>query len=283
MNKKLVTITAVIALTAGYAVAEETDMSDPTEAATAVGFGYGNEGLNLKLSYMNSEPGAAQKSGFLLEINDVLNSEGGADKFKEMAYDATSNTVYPDMSDEVNNLNFRFRYGSVNTDNGLGAMVDIVLKDSPWYGHFAVAQAGALMTIPVTENGFIWPMVLVGGTLVENNMSQLNAYDSDTVAALNLNGDGIDLANTILSFKTYARWKFTEQLWVLGAYTYTDEFGGKSWDDDILDGGMQMPPEQIEVALGYQFTPKNNIRLDYAHFPSDDDLNKVWLNFNHVF
>ena len=304
---------------------EDPDMSDPTAAYTAVGVGYGNEGAQLKLMYMSSPAGADRKTGYLLEINDIFDAEGGAPKF---------NGYYPDApADEVDNRNFRFRYGSLSTKTGIGQMVDVVNKDHAFFGRFTVAQVGALATIPVGDNLLIWPVVLAGGVIVEDNTADVasaaaagaaqaageaagqeaaaaalaaGATPEEAAAAAaaagaaagaaameqaqgqydqltNLRSSGMSWASTVWSMKVYSRYKFTDSLWALGAYTTTEEMGGKSYSDDVAEGGLQLPKEQLELTLGYQITSTQNLRLNYHHYSSRSDLDRVWLEYNYAF
>lgn len=293
MKKQIFALTAVAALTSGFAMAaeeEQADMSDPTAAYTAVGIGYGNEGMNMKLMYMNSDPASPIKTGFLLEVNDPFDKEGGDPKFSGMTlvpHPATGQMIpAPTFNDKQSNRNYRFRYGSINTENGLGHMLDMVLADHPFYGQIAVPQIGALATLPLfNDKLYLWPVFLVGGVIAEDNMKMLAGGLGNPAAAsaLNISSSGMDWASTIYSFKTYARYKFTDSLWLLGAYTYTEDMSGKSWDADILEGGLQMSSEQLEMTLGYQITPSQNLRFNYHHFSGNGSKDKLWIDYNYSF
>ncbi|GAL35714.1 hypothetical protein JCM19240_561 [Vibrio maritimus] len=125
MKSYLIPMTSIALVCSGAALANEEaeqqiDMSSPTEAYTALGVGYGNEGMNLKAMYMLSEPDSDRKSGFILEFNDVFDEKGGDPKFSGTK--VMGGMVVPQMDDKTTNRNYRFRYGSVNTTNGLGHM-----------------------------------------------------------------------------------------------------------------------------------------------------------------
>lgn len=300
MKKQIFALTAVAALTSGFAMAaeeEQADMSDPTAAYTAVGIGYGNEGMNMKLMYMNSDPASPIKTGFLLEVNDPFDKEGGDPKFSGgvhpvMGPNGTPVGVAPNMNDKQSNRNYRFRYGSINTENGLGHMLDMVLADHPFYGQIAVPQIGALATLPLfNDKLYLWPVFLVGGVIAEDNtkllaesVKQAQPSQAGTIdALLATRSSGMDWASTIYSFKTYARYKFTDSLWLLGAYTYTEDMSGKSWDASIQEGGLQMSSEQLEMTLGYQITPSQNLRFNYHHFSGNGSKDKLWIDYNYSF
>jgi hypothetical protein len=275
MKKHLLALTITSLVCSGYAVAdekEEIDMSSPTEAYTALGIGYGNEGINLKAMYMTSEPGDARKTGFIIEANDITDQEGGSPQFSGIG--ATG----PQFNSQTTNTNYRFRYGSLNTNNGLGNMVDAVIKDHPFYGKTAVVQAGALATIPVGENAYIWPVALLGGVVVEDNMDKLTPPGTTTFSS-----SGVDWASTIYSAKIYARYKFNDKFWLLGAWTYTDDLQGKSWSDKVSEGGLELSPQQIEVTVGYQITTTQNLRFNFHSFSESGSSDKFWVEYNYAF
>lgn len=274
MKKQLLAlvITSSIISVNSYANDKEIDMSSPTEAYTALGIGYGNEGLNLKAMYMLSEAGASRKSGFIFEANDVTDKEGGNPKFSGMGSSG------PEFNKEISNTNYRFRYGSLNTLNGLGHMVDAVIKDHPFFGTTSVVQAGAVATIPIGKNAYIWPVILFGGVLMEDNMADLTSNPGE-----NLSSGGVHLASTIYSAKFYGRYKFNDSFWLLGSWTYTDELNGKSWNKDILDGGLQLSPQQIELTLGYQITNKQNLRFNFLSYSDSGGSDRFWVEYNYAF
>lgn len=279
MNKYLLALTFTAAVSSNYALAkEEIDMSSPTEAYTALGIGYGNKGMNLKAMYMLSETGSERKSGFIFEANDIFDEKGGDPQFSGIKDGRMT------MDYETTNTNYRLRYGSLNTKNGLGYMVDAVVKDHAFFGQTSVIQAGALATIPVGENAYIWPVLLVGGVIVEDNFSDTIGGGAGIPESLtNLSSSGIDIASIIYSTKVYARYKFNDSWWLLGAWSYTDELSGKSWDDSIAKGGLQISPQQIELTLGYQFTNTQNIRFNYHSYSRDGSCDKLWVEYNYAF
>ncbi|MGX9459731.1 hypothetical protein ACWXWU_00630 [Shewanella sp. A14] len=281
MNKYLLALTITATLTSNYALSaeeEEIDMSSPTEAYTALGVGYGNKGINLKAMYMLSEAGSDRKTGLILEANDITDQEGGDPQFSGIQSGAVT------MNNETTNTNYRLRYGSLNTKNGLGYMIDAVVKDHPFFGQTSIIQAGALATIPVGDNGYIWPVILVGGVIVENNFSDTTAAAVGIPQAVtNMSSSGIDIASIVYSTKVYARYKFNDTWWLLGAWSYTDEISGKSWDESIANGGLQISPQQIELTLGYQITNTQNLRLNYHSYSESGSSDKLWVEYNYAF
>ncbi|MFT5593266.1 MAG: hypothetical protein ACI8SR_001638 [Oceanicoccus sp.] len=281
MIKHLLIIMVCSAFTANYVIADEDiDMSSPTEAYTALGTGIGNKGMNLKAMYMLSDPGATRKTGFILEMNDMTDEEGGDPKFAGSA---------SGMSDEVTNTNYRFRYGSLNTDNGLGWTLDAVFKDHPFFGQMSVIQAGPLATLPVNKNTFLWPVLLIGGVITEDNSHKLAEAkaQADTTGAtqqsLNTSSNGVDIASLITSFKMYGRYKFSDDWWFLGAYTYTQSILGKSWSDDVADSGLGIRDDQIELTLGYQVTQTQNLRFNFHRLSENESDDKIWVEYLYAF
>ncbi|MEE2023554.1 MULTISPECIES: hypothetical protein [Alkalimonas] len=275
--KQMLCLTMATLSSTAYVSANETatiDMSSPTEAYTAFGLGYGNDGFSLKTMFMTSKPGDERNSGFIFEVNDITDKDGGKPKFSGISSDGLS----PQFKDETTNTNFRFRYGSVNTTNGIGKMIDAIVKDHPFYGTTVVVQAGALATIPVSDNAYIWPVILLGGVVMEDNTGQLVGEH-----AVATRSSGMDWASTIFSAKIYARYKFNDAWWLLGAWTYTDELMGKDWSDSIRDGGLELSPQQIEITLGYQITSKQNLRLSFHSYSKSGGSDRVWLEYNYAF
>ncbi len=118
---------------------------------------------------------------------------------------------------------------------------------------------------------------------MEDNTSKLASYDPGLVAANNLSSSGIDWASTIYSVKVYGRYKFNDTWWILGAWTYTDAFGGKSWDAPVSEGGLELSPQQIELTLGYQITNRQNLRLNFHSYSESGSSDKFWLEYNYAF
>ncbi|WOT04009.1 hypothetical protein [Shewanella youngdeokensis] len=279
MNKYLLALAITTALSSNYALAaEEIDMSSPTEAYTALGAGYGNKGVSLKAMYTLSSADSNRKSGLIFEANDIFDQEGGDPQFSGIKSGVMT------MDGETTNTNYRFRYGSLDTTNGLGHMVDAVVKDHPFFGQMAIVQAGALATIPVGENGYIWPVILVGGVIMEDNFSDTTGAAAGLPESVtNLSSSGVDIASTVFTTKIYARYKFNETWWLLGSWSYTDEINGKSWNESIAEGGLQISPQQIELTLGYQLTPTQNIRFNYHSYSDKGSSDKLWVEYNYAF
>lgn len=157
-------------------------------------------------------------------------------------------------------------------------MVDAVVKEHPFYGTTTVIQAGALATIPIGDNAYIWPVVMLGGVILEDNMSKLVGED-----AVSISSSGMDWASTIFSTKIYSRYKFNDSWWVLGSWTYTDDLMGKSWNDGVRDGGLELSPQQFEITLGYQITSKQNLRANFLSYSESGSSDRFWVEYNYAF
>jgi hypothetical protein len=253
-------------------IAEEAanlDMSDPTDVYTYLGSSYGTEGMNIKGQVMlsSNEAGHGQKSGIIFEVRNAFDEGDKDPQFTGVG--ATGAT----FNDKANNRSFRLRYGTINTVTGIGWSIDSVLADHPFFGTVAVVQAGPVMTIPVTDNFYIWPILYAGVVLTGDNSQDLNPQ----VPASSSGGE--DIASTVVTGTVYARYTITDKWWILANTAYTGEVSGKSWADDVSAGGLQLESSITEISLGYQINKKQNIRT----YASTADDNSYWLEYNHAF
>ena len=107
---------------------------------------------------------------------------------------------------------------------------------------------------------------------------------NDNIQALNPEApaelsSGVDIASTFLTMTVYVRYTIFEYWWILANTSYTSDIGGKSWDDDIRAGELQLESSTIEISLGYQKNQKQKVRL-YISTADDDSL---WFEYNHTF
>jgi len=310
MKKGILTLAVLASISSMAAVAAEEeapDMSDPTAVYTTLGFGYGNQGLDLSSMLLLSST-ETQKTGLIFDVKNMLNED---DKVRN-----------PINGHEVNNTSYRLRWGSINTQNGLGTTIDVVNLEHPGFGRMTVAQAGALATLPIGDNFLLFPIAFVGGVLVEDNTLELlnaapdmtykavyegaikqgapeaaakaaaeakrdeliksEAYQMQVVQATG-SSEGMAMASTIATGMVYARYAFTEKLWALGSYAYTKDIQGKSWSDDALEGGLQMPSQMYDITIGYQITPTQNITAFYGSDNSSSTDDKWKIGYNYAF
>jgi hypothetical protein len=260
---------AIASASVGAEEASSIDMSDPTDVYTYLGISYGTEGMNLKGQLMlSSDTGDhGQKSGIIFEARNVFNEGDKNPQFTGIT--ATGAT----FNDEAKNSSYRLRYGTINTTTGVGWSIDSVLADHPFFGDVAVVQAGPVMTIPVTKSIYVWPILYAGFVMTDDNIQDLNPQAPSELSS------GVDIASTVLTLTVYARYTMSEHWWVLGNTAYTSDIGGKSWDDDVSAGGLQLDSSTTEVSLGYQKNEKQNIRA-YVSTADDDSL---WFEYNHAF
>jgi hypothetical protein len=245
------------------------DMSNPTDVYTYLGSSYGSEGMNLKGQLMLSGDtgGHGQKSGIIFELKNIFNEGDKDPKFTGIG--STGAT----FNDEADNSSYRLRYGTINTTTGVGWSIDAVLADHPFFGNVAVVQAGPVMTIPVSKNLYVWPILYAGVVIMDDNIQALNPEAPAELSS------GVDIASTVLTMTVYARYTISEYWWILANTSYTSDIGGKSWDDDISAGGLQLESSTIEISLGYQKNQKENVRL-YISTADDDSF---WFEYNHAF
>ncbi|RTR31208.1 hypothetical protein [Shewanella atlantica] len=285
MKKRILSIAILASMTSGLTYAADDadiDMSNPTDVYTSIGASYGSEGANLKGQLMLSEKTAnsGQKTGIIFEAKNILNEGDKSPQFTGMVQHPEYGMV-PTFNDETSKRSYRLRYGTINTTNGTGWSIDAILADHPFYGSMAVVQAGPVMTIPVTDNFYIWPILYAGGVVIEDNMSQI--LPPDMAGSTAVSSSGIDVPSLILTGMVYARYAFNDNFWALLSTSYTEEIQGKSWSDDIMDGGLQMASFSGEISVAYQMNKRQNVRVNYKTDNSDSTDDSYWIEYNHAF
>jgi len=285
MKKRILSIAIFASMTSGLTYAADDadiDMSNPTDVYTSIGASYGSEGANIKGQLMLSEKTATsgQKSGVIFEAKNILNEGDKSPQFTGMVQHPDYGMV-PTFNDETSKRSYRLRYGTINTTNGTGWSIDAILADHPFYGSMAVVQAGPVMTIPVTDNFYIWPILYAGGVVIEDNMSQI--LPPDMAGSTAVSSSGIDVPSLILTGMVYARYAFNDNWWTLLSASYTEEIQGKSWSDDIMAGGLQMASFSGEISVAYQMNKRQNVRVNYKTDNSDSTDDSYWIEYNHAF
>jgi len=285
MKKRILSIAILASMTSGLTYAADDadiDMSNPTDVYTSIGASYGSEGANIKGQLMLSEKTATsgQKSGVIFEAKNILNEGDKTPQFTGMVQHPDYGMV-PTFNDETSKRSYRLRYGTINTTNGTGWSIDAILADHPFYGSMAVVQAGPVMTIPVTDNFYIWPILYAGGVVIEDNMSQI--LPPDMAGSTAVSSSGIDVPSLILTGMVYARYAFNDNWWTLLSASYTEEIQGKSWSDDIMAGGLQMASFSGEISVAYQMNKRQNVRVNYKTDNSDSTDDSYWIEYNHAF
>ncbi|WED23793.1 hypothetical protein L3Q72_21395 [Vibrio sp. JC009] len=273
------------------------DMSNPTDVYTSVGVSYGNKGTNLKAQLMLSETKGehGSKSGVIFEAKNVFNEGDKRAKFSGGFKPGLVNgkpDMVPNMNDEANASSYRLRYGTINTENGTGWSIDAILADHAFYGKMAAIQAGPVITIPVSDNFYIFPVLYAGPVIVEDNLDLLTSGSEKTIGekngamvkkGLNARSSGVDVPSIIGTSMTYARYTINDNWWILGSVSYTQSLLGKEWDDDVKDGGLQLPSLAGEVSLAYQINSHQNIRVNYRTDNSDHTDDMYWVEYNYAF
>jgi len=291
MKKQTLTIAIIAAMAPALTFAAEEeksdiDMSNPTDVYTSVGVSYGSAGMNLKGQLMLSETKgeSGQKTGLIVEAKNLFNEGDKSPKFSGTVNHPTYGLV-PTFNDEKSERSYRLRFGTINTTNGTGWSIDAAIGDHPFYGTMTAVQVGPVMTIPVTDNFYIFPVLYVGGVIVEDNLDLLaeGAVDPKTGASLGLRSSGIDVASLIATGMAYARYTINDNWWVLGSARYTGSIQGKNWSDDVTEGGMQMASFESEISVAYQINSHQNIRMNYKTDDSEDTDDTYWVEYNYAF
>ena len=295
MKKGILTLAVLASFSSMAVIAEEAktdgpDMADPTAVYAYAGLAYGNKGLDFEAMAVLTKTDT-QRSGFIFEAKDILDEDN-----------YTESTTGRDISSR----NFRLRYGSINTTNGLGGFADIVAVEHPFFGNMVVAQAGPVATIPLGDNIYIWPMLLVGGVVAEDNSAQnldlaiakvqaklaKNPKDPALNAALvslmsqqaliPTSSEGMDWMATTGTAMAYVRYQPHDDFFALGSIRYTKTLAGKEWDADVKDGGLQLASTAWDLKLGYYLTSTQTITLFYSGDNTNAD-DKYSLGYKFAF
>ena len=299
MKKGILTLAVLASFSSMAVIAEEAktdgpDMADPTAVYAYAGFTYGNKGLDFEAMGVLTKTDT-QRSGFIFEAKDILDSDNKPGT----------------LGNDVQSRNFRLRYGNINTTNGLGGFVDVVAAEHPFFGNMVVPQAGPVATIPVGDDIYIWPMLLVGGVVAEDNTNQLlenagklayaaalkaGASQADAMAASQaaqatadkqlasskLSSEGMDWMTTTGTAMAYIRYQPHDDFFALGSIRHTKALAGKEWDEDIADGGLQMASTAWDLKLGYYLTRTQTITLFYSGDNTSAD-DKYSLGYKFAF
>lgn len=307
MKKGILTLAVLASFSSMAVIAEEAktdgpDMADPTAVYAYAGLAYGNKGLDFEAMAVLTKTDT-QRSGFIFEAKDILDSD---------------NKTESNFGHDISSRNFRLRYGSINTTNGLGGFADIVAAEHPFFGNMVVAQAGPVATIPIGDNLYIWPMLLVGGVVAEDNTAQnielviaklqSKIAKLEPAAAANVPGaadalraakfaeaslkvdqlktntssEGMDWMATTGTAMAYIRYQPHEDFFALGSIRYTTSLSGKEWDADVVDGGLQMASTAWDLKLGYYLTKTQTITLFYSGDNTNAD-DKYSLGYKFAF
>ncbi|GGI87529.1 hypothetical protein [Shewanella gelidii] len=285
MKLRILSLAVIASMASGLTFAADADkeadidMSNPTDVYTSLGMSYGTAGANIKGQLMLSQKTASsgQKTGVIFEAKNIFNEDADTAKFSGMVNHPDYGMV-PTFNDTKSERSYRLRYGTIDTTNGTGWSIDAVMGDHPFYGNYAVVQAGPVMTIPVTDKIYVWPILYAGAVVVEDNMPDLIGEQTTAVSS-----SGIDIPSLVMTGMVYARYAINDNWWTLLSASYTKEVQGKSWKDDVMDGGLQMPSFQGEFTVAYQLTKKQNIRVNYKTDNSDSTDDIYWLEYNHAF
>ncbi|MDC7221694.1 MAG: hypothetical protein PQJ59_17310 [Spirochaetales bacterium] len=262
MKQKILFALAVL-LTASlplFAGDDDVDMSNPVDPYTKLGISYGTGGLNISSMVVFGRSQTC-KSGIIFNVNDVA-------------------------SLDADDINYRLRVGQISTVNGIGFSVDAInAYHSDLYGRMSVIQAGINASIPIADRFMFFPVLYTGPVIVENTTeflfertvgttyySYVEDYDSS---------GGYDIASMVGTAMLYANAKITEKFWALGSISYTNSYWGKSFTDDVVDGGLQVDPLSMDLTVGFQITKSQNITVcwDYVEDDSDD----FSISYNYAF
>ncbi|MGC9461147.1 hypothetical protein [Vibrio genomosp. F10] len=207
------------------------DMSDPTAVYTSVGVGYGTSGYNAKIG---------------LKLPSTSSNEANM------------------LNLEVKNGGDTFRGRFFNVDNSTGGAISV---DAGYDRNSGVANisAGALTTLPLSENIVFYPGLYLGGMIGD----RLNVDNHTT---------GVDIKALTATGQLYTNFKLTDKLWLNVNPSFTTSLYGIK--TDTFD---------LEVAIGYQITPVFNARFYHnnnvgvGHYDKESYKSMTRLEFNYAF
>jgi hypothetical protein len=263
MKKTILLYTILVTLSAMTLIAQddEVDMSNPVDPYTKLGVSYGTTGLDFS-SMVVFGRSTTSKSGIIFNVNDVLSQE----------------------DDE--SINYRLRIGQISTVNGIGLSIDAInAYHSELYGRMTVIQAGVNASIPICERVMIFPVLYTGPVILESTTEYLfeNSVGSAYYSAVEDydSSGGYDIASVVATAMMYVKLNITDKLWSLGSISYTDSYWGKSFTDDVVDGGLQVDPLSIDLSVGFQITESMNVTANWGYVDDDDD--EFSLSYNYAF
>ncbi|MDC7222895.1 MAG: hypothetical protein PQJ60_04090, partial [Spirochaetales bacterium] len=246
---------------------DEIDMSNPVDPYTKIGVGYGTAGLDISTMVVFGKS-TTSKSGIIFNVNDVFSQE------------------------DDKSINYRLRIGQISTVNGIGLSIDAInAYHSELFGRITILQTGVNASLPIGEKLMIFPVLYTGPVIVENstedlyadlidNTSGLTGYSYSDLENYNSSG-GYDIASVVGTAMLYVSFNITDRFWSVGSVSYTNSYWGKSYTDDVSDGGLQVDPLCMDLTVGFQIKPNQNVTAYWSYV--DDDNDQFALSYNYAF
>ncbi|WNC74160.1 hypothetical protein RGQ13_09260 [Thalassotalea psychrophila] len=215
---------------------EVQDMSDPLAVYSQFGAGVTNKGLNLKYgqSYDTGNPNTFGMN--VLELKGL----GGED----LGWD--NNAVKDNSVDS-----FRFRNFQVDMTNGRGSQLDIslgldanALADESGSVSYSFIQA-----LPKFGKLSLFPLAGVGAGIANNALEDDGTVDS-----------GYSVQGTYYLVGMYSKYAITDKLWVNYNPFYLETLSGSDVYQNNAYGQDESSILTHEASVGYQFTPRFNLR-----------------------
>jgi hypothetical protein len=234
------------------------DMSDPLAVYTRVGAGLTNLGVNLKVGIDYDTGKDSTTAMHVLEIKGALGETlgWGDNELRDNSID-----------------NFRYRNFVLNKTNGRGIQIDVnyVFDKSNFAKQSGDISFSFLQGFNPIGQLKIYPLIGAGLAFGRDSLENDGEVDS-----------GYSINGTFLVVGMFAKYAITKKIWVnynplwvstlTGSGVYKDNAYGQG-NDSVLTH---------EVSLGYQLTPRMNVRYfgnwnEYNSF--SDGIHKVEFNY----
>jgi hypothetical protein len=234
------------------------DMSDPLAVYTRVGAGLTNLGINLKVGIDYDTGKDSTTAMHVLEMKGGLGDTlgWGDDDLRDNSID-----------------NVRYRNFVLNKENGRGTQIDVnyVFDES-----YIADQSGDLSYSFL--QGFnpvgklkLYPLIGAGLAFGKDSLEDDGEVDS-----------GYSINGTFLVAGMFGKYAFNKKFWVnYNPFWATTLTGSDVYKDNAYGQGNDSVLTH-EVAVGYQFTPRMNVRYfgnwnEYNSF--SDGIHKVEFNY----
>ena len=234
------------------------DMSDPLAVYTRVGAGTTNVGVNLKVGIDYNTGKDSTKAMHVLEIKGALGRTlgWGDDDLRDNSID-----------------NFRYRNFVLNKTNGRGTQIDVNYVFDETY---LAKQSGDISYSLI--QGFnpvgqlnLYP--LIGGGL---------AFGKDSLEDDGKIDSGYSINGAFIVAGMYAKYAVNKKVWVNYNPLWVTTISGSDVYKDNAYGQGNSSILTHEVAVGYQISPRINIRYygnwhEYNSF--SDGIHKIEFNY----
>ncbi|MEH6518243.1 MAG: hypothetical protein V7742_16330 [Halioglobus sp.] len=242
------------------------DMSDPLAVYTRVGAGLTNLGVNLKVGIDYDTGKDSTTAMHVLEIKGVLGETlgwGDDDLDEDVSIDNRDNSID----------NLRYRNFVLNKENGRGSQLDVnyVFDESYIADQSGDISYSFLQGFNPVGKLKLYPLIGAGLAFGKDSLEDDGEVDS-----------GYSINGTFLVAGMFGKYAFNKKFWVnYNPFWATTLTGSDVYKDNAYGQGNDSVLTH-EVAVGYQFSPRMNVRYfgnwnEYNNF--SDGIHKVEFNY----